>query len=466
MRVNDSILLFLSFALQRRHKASSLILEILISDGNTKCENFFTMRTCLILTFLVTLQYIYISSLQNINDYSFSPNKGVWGKQYIRCMNEIHNGYLRNASHLYENDMFFPYALKVIDGKKYVFTITPTSTDKRQYSFRCNENLAGTIYEIQYVTIFECYNTTTTTVDELNFSVHSTENSNVSYSFNLDVLLNCWHHEKKFLEELKSSKNIESAAIAVYKGRSKRALEWAVYHNLIGFDHIFLYVNQPWANEEDFKENFITWIPFSTNIGRVGGMSWDVFRIAGMTDIFWKARYLQIKWLLNADIDEYVWYNTSFDINKKPIQTYLDQFNNNFTKQGIHLNSIPYGSNASIRYEAKQTPSQFYNKSIFNFVHREKGNISNLRWQRMKMIAYIKSKKLHGLSTHGCHKGYKRECQVLRPKPDSLRINHYKNPEYGVFNTFQNVRNLNELTKDTDLRDRYSSKIEEIVFSK
>lgn len=74
--------------------------------------------------------------------------------------------------------------------------------------------------------------------------------------------------------------------------------------------------------------------------------------MAGMTDIFWKAKYLQIKWLLNADIDEYLWLNSTIE-NDKPIQSYLSNFDNNFTRHGIHLNSIPYGLNVSINYKTK-----------------------------------------------------------------------------------------------------------------
>lgn len=427
-----------------------------------------TMRRYLILFLLGITQLIYFESFQKIFFSSISYVREEKQLYYQNCMRQIHNGFLKNASVFYSKGMIFPYALKVINDKQYVFTITPTYTNKKQYFFHCNENVADVFYEIQYVTIFECQNKTKENKEKMNFVVQSNEKSptsNVSYSFNLNELLNCWFSEKKYLDELKSKKKIKTAAIAVYKGRTRRAYEWAVYHNLIGFDHIFFYVNQEWGNQENFKGNFITWTPFSANVAGLGGMSWDVFRIAGMTDIFWKARYLEIEWLFNADIDEYIWFNSTMDKKIKPIQSYLSQFNNSFNKQGIHLNSIPYGSNASIRYEAKQPPSQFFNKSIFNFVYREKGNVCNLRWQRMKMIAYIKSKQLHGLSTHGCHRGYRHGCQLLRANPNSLRINHYKNPEYGVFNTLKNVRTLNELTEDSDLRDRYSLLIEEIVFS-
>ena len=33
-----------------------------------------------------------------------------------------------------------------------------------------------------------------------------------------------------------------------------------------------------------------------------------------------QAKYLQIKWLLNADIDEYLWLNSTMDNYEKPIE--------------------------------------------------------------------------------------------------------------------------------------------------
>ena len=203
-------------------------------------------------------------------------------------MKKIHNSFLNNAKTLYYNGKIFPYALKVISGEQYVFTVTPTFTKKKNFVFYCNENLADVFYETQYITIFKCQNTTIPNEEKISFYVNGIQNSlasNVSYSFNLNELLKCWHSEKEYLDELKSTKNIKYAAVAVYNGRTKRAFEWAVYHNLIGFDHIFIYVNQAWENNEDLGENFITWIPFSANIGN-GRNLWEVFRMAGMTDAF------------------------------------------------------------------------------------------------------------------------------------------------------------------------------------
>lgn len=373
---------------------------------------------------------------------------------------------MKNAKKLYYNGTIFPYAFKVINGIQYIFTITPTFTDKRNYMFQCNENQAKLFYEAQYITIFECQNTTRTNKEKLGFHVNGNQNSlatNVSYSFNLNELINCWHFEKEYLDELKSRKNIKYAAIAVFKGRTKRALEWAVYHNMIGFDHIFLYVNQAWE-ENYLGENFITWIPFSTSLGK-GGNLWEVFRMAGMTDIFWKAKYLQIDWLLNADTDEYLWLNSTMDIYEKPIESYLRQLDNNFTRQGIQLNSIPFGHNVS-KHDKKNTFLHFHNKSLMNFIYREKGNVCSHAWKRVKMIAFIKSKELHGLSHHGCTRGPKPKhgCRPIKANANVARINHYKKPEHGVFDRKAGVRTQNEIMKDTDLRDRYAFRIEKVVF--
>lgn len=389
----------------------------------------------------------------------------------MECMVDIHeSGFLKNITSIYVgNNQVVPFSVKVRENSIYVFAVVPIDLEakKEAVSFDCNSLPAHPIlhtkvYATNHVSIFQCgENLMVNKGDNLIFTVNEMKESNVSYSYDVTNHLDCQYQENMFLDAFRNERNITNGVIAVFNGNEnrERALEWATYHNLVGFDHIFLYFNEPWNNGMDeYKRDYITWVPFAAKVNN-GGLSWEIFRIAGMTDMFWNARFLGMKWLLNIDIDEYFWFDSEYDNSTDPVKSYLGAFQNS-SKVGIHLNSISYGANRSIEYD-QHVPRE--NCTILDYVFRQKIDVRRVQWDRLKMIANIQSDQLQGLTHHGCHEGFRNKvCPTYRELPSIARINHYKKPEYGVFNkTKETIQGLDQIENDFSLFNRYKLKLEQ-----
>ena len=88
----------------------------------------------------------------------------------------------------------------------------------------------------------------------------------------------------------------------MFCGERKEALEWAIYHhNMIGFDHIWIFVNNHGITEKIYR-HFVTFIPYSTkvqdfwakaNISVYGIPPFDVFRVAYQNDVLWRAKRMR-----------------------------------------------------------------------------------------------------------------------------------------------------------------------------
>jgi len=85
---------------------------------------------------------------------------------------------------------------------------------------------------------------------------------------------------------------------------------------LIGFDHAWIYVNEPWDDGKDLPQSvdILTFIPYNIKASNFKGnirahMSTpfaDVFRIVSQNDALWRARRMGLEWMAFPDLDELV----------------------------------------------------------------------------------------------------------------------------------------------------------------
>jgi len=156
-------------------------------------------------------------------------------------------------------------------------------------------------------------------------------------------------------------------------GQRDKALEWAIYHHLLGFDHIWIYVNEPWEDGKGLHStDFLTFIPYNNhakdiyvgaNVSTAGMLvPWvEVFRVASQNDALYRAHRMNLEWMAFIDLDEVVVLgapgahapsnatvsNLMEGSSSRPLQKYLVDFKAKYGHEygAMFLQSVPFGKN-------------------------------------------------------------------------------------------------------------------------
>lgn len=242
-----------------------------------------------------------------------------------------------------------------------------------------------------------------------------------------------------------------------------QAMEWAEYHHLLGVDHLWIYVNEAWANGTSLHHrDYITWVPYDWNMYNYRNFSrfpgdttyFEIFRIASQTDAVWRARREGMDWIVLNDIDEYVRIGPPADaICPEGRCGYVDslsRFMRNFTdlnasgiasryKQeggalmgGIRFESVYYGRNV-------EKDSDNINLVVDNTWTKKRGaNYTKSEFakqHRRKMIVdpnIVVSTYIHDITSTSLLKPFSCCGGLIEIDEDVIRVNHYKQPYTGV----------------------------------
>jgi hypothetical protein len=231
--------------------------------------------------------------------------------------------------------------------------------------------------------------------------------------------------------------------------------QWIEYHRLIGIQHFWIYVNEPWDNLRHLPQRpYVTYVPYDYND------YWDAHVAAEghfnpgphfMQEPFqmqclYRAKKNKLDWVTTTDVDEYIRVlsphsTTPNNITVSPLQHLLDSIANGHEIGGLIMNSIPFGSN------------QLMNKTnttlVLDHVWRNQLNPENVKWGRWKLI--YKPQNVWDVGIHYVHMGG--QTQRLNVASQAY-IQHYKNADNGVFQSIPE-----ELVMDTELRDQYRDRV-------
>ena len=83
---------------------------------------------------------------------------------------------------------------------------------------------------------------------------------------------------------------------------------------MVGFDHVWMYVNEPWEYGKDVPSlDFVTFIPYNNKVQDFTGKPnstiqvnnipyTEVFRVASQNDALWRAKRLGLDWMAFPDL--------------------------------------------------------------------------------------------------------------------------------------------------------------------
>lgn len=432
------------------------------------------------------------SSRRRVNDDVGSTSS------YIQCMLNLEKNELsvERIAHLEESNLTIPFAVKIENHRRFwvLAILNPENWFLRNKNkYYCNgiqAQVAKAFVKGFNMLVVACPES----IDARNSSLHTfsgrprskrsqEEGEGYEFSFDMKAFEDCERKDIKAFDHL--SGNAKTGIVAVFTGNRKEAFEWAVYHHTIGFDHVFLYVNEDWDHGKDLvHRDYITWIPYNFRLQQQGSISWEYFREAGMTDMVWRARRLKMKWLANVDVDEYVWLNGTLYSDDKPLERFL---NTNPLPEGygaLELNSIPFGgqgtnstlstspivvdnknhlnTTAVVEKEpatiatssSKQDdhPDRKQQGLVIEYVYRQDKDVRSFKRSRYKIIVDT-TKIVTAISCHYIGGGVTKNTYPL--EANVIRVNHYKQPEKGVFNTYYNHLPPSAVIRDSDLMDRF-----------
>jgi hypothetical protein len=410
----------------------------------------------------------------------------------------------------YESSLPMPFAVKIIKDAFYVF-LNLNSMNQWQFTYWrknggtryfCNDIEGGIATEVTKKSpatlIVQCpsgelLDPSRAEDDELRtFSIvpwrddtciNHEDGDKCAYSnitmvtYNMSLFVQCerqdiqWHATKRFVQPSPPrplSKNIKAGITTTFAGSRKRVFEWATYHHILGFDHIWIYINDEWDKGEDLQvmsRDYITWIPWNYNtrhynktLERKYCAFHEIFRPPSQNDALWRARRLGFDWMAFTDLDEFLVIGNSssggggnMERNHAPLKEYLEQtydkMQNHEMYDAIMLRSVPFGGNHVQQQEEDV-------ELILDYTWRLNANLTEWWASRNKLLVRVPR-----VSTVNIHYIGNPNGKLYEPPATEIRVNHYKQPELGVFNGrkawYTTANNKDEIVQDTKLRDEY-----------
>jgi len=388
---------------------------------------------------------------------------------FTKCMLQIEEYYQEFFPQYANSQQPFPISVKMVDDQFYVLmSLTVTNDfDKWRHpttTYACNGVTGGIVSragkKVAGTLVVKCHQSLSPSsgalVTSINVVPQGNETAKVEY--NLEKFLECEQKDIALFANTSSimtgSRSIKTGITATFAGGREEALEWAIYHHMIGFDHVWIYVNEPWDDGKGIQSlDFVTFIPYSTKVQDF----WDkttkiqvyntppeeVFRVASQNDALWRAKRMGLDWMAFTDVDELV------DLGSSPLKTYLADFKAKYGGKyvGLFLRSVPYGKN--IENETKP-------ELLIDYTWRQDLNLTkDCCRARNKLIMDVAKASVVSLHYHGFGRLF------IPETTDELRVNHYKRKDDGVFNMKYHYLGPPHIIEDTRLRDKYRKGIVE-----
>lgn len=474
------------FPFEGDHEGQSLLQQLQQEPkGTTKYSTTFDVAPVLIQDVVVDKRYIddkdeflkpTTSASKTIalqNNFSIQETAI---EAYTECMLQL-NAFYQEFFPQYANaQQPFPISIKIFDDHFYVImslavTIQLTGVWRHpNTTYACNGincEVQATQRHLAMTLVVKCPQNLSPSSGALIIAVVPKGNETAKVEYNLEKFLECEQKDIALFANtstiMTESRSIKTGITACFAGEREQALEWAIYHHMIGFDHVWIYVNAPWGDGKGLQSlDFVTFIPYSTKVqdfkdkaDMIFGQKLaptDVFRVASQNDALWRAKRMGLDWMAFPDVDELVVvgeFPHSNHLTSSPLKTYLADFKAKHGDKyvGLFLRSVPFGKNID-----KKTKPEL----LIDYTWRQDLNLTkDCCGARHKLILDVD--KAVGVNIHFYGKG-----PLFNPKSaDELRVNHYKRKDDGVFNMkYQWLRPPN-IIEDTRLRDKYRNGIVE-----
>ena len=168
-----------------------------------------------------------------------------------------------------------------------------------------------------------------------------------------------------------------------------------------------------------------------------------------MNDALWRAKRMDMDWIATIDVDEYITLYNGTKLEPNSLNEYfksLKKVKLYNEMASVEMKSVPFGTNLKIEEQKNRKDL------VIDHVYRNNMDVDDEEFHRNKRHWHHKQflhvKNVFGINTH-----YFNEHKKVKEFASILRINHYNNPESGLY------RASGDLVKDTSLRDSFRNDI-------
>ena len=244
---------------------------------------------------------------------------------------------------------------------------------------------------------------------------------------------------------------ITHASCTAIKGEEYRKLlpQWIEHHRLIGIEHFFVYVNEPFANLDTlYQRPYITYVPFDYH--HYPNERPFYFQATWQNDCIYRAKNASVSWVGLHDTDEY-WQPLKAPYHMDNVMQGLDPEKD----AGRIVGNVWFGPHP----DEKETFDMHLkpNNLLMDYTWRSPTNKGpGKRIVSPKLVDYF---YVHWITQRS--KGAKWEQWAT----DKVRMNHYRRP-YDHVHSFEDKEAIQSLVKDETMRDMFKEKTLEAINSR
>ncbi|CAB9505466.1 UPF0392 protein [Seminavis robusta] len=290
-------------------------------------------------------------------------------------------------------------------------------------------------------------------------------------TYHLEPYLQCSNLERRH----KPPPHVKvGACITRFWGQHDLLPEWIEYHRLIGVQHFWLFVSEPFENVRNNHKlphnnnQDVTYIPYHYTWARhqhkrpnatlkFGGES--MFQAAAINQCLYLAKQYDLDWIYTPDVDEYVAVldpELLVNNSQAPLPAYLErtfaQDSDPATLGQVCMEGVAFGRNKLTeplqdKNENASTSDQFQLTIDFTYrLNRTKGSTGGRR-KCFYRPAVVNDAWVHLARDGG---------RSINTDPNQVDLYHYRSPLLGVF---QHKGTDADLVSYPEIRDRYRDKI-------
>jgi hypothetical protein len=253
--------------------------------------------------------------------------------------------------------------------------------------------------------------------------------------------------------------DVKVGACVRVRGDHEALRQWIEYHRLIGMQHFWIFLNEPFDIHDLPNASDVTYIPYNyvwrdhwgaqrgntTFRAPYGGT--DFWQTPSQSQCLYMTKRYGLDWFTTTDVDEYIWITDPIAMNSidpPPVQAFLSQFSDRPDLGSLRMDSVAFGRNTKVEPISKEF------ELIVDYTCRK------IRFPKpgVHFKQFWKSQVALDLTIHFLTEGGK---TLPLDVASQARIHHFKQPWKGP----HMAGNLpaNELMNDTSLPDKYRKSI-------
>ncbi len=274
----------------------------------------------------------------------------------------------------------------------------------------------------------------------------------------------------------KQKKEVRFGACTMIQGSTshERLHQWIEYHRMIGMEHFWVFMNEPWPSSLSPSIQsqlqhlpYITFIPYNFDIKphynyTTYRHTFIFIQVPMQMQCLYMMKKYNLEWVTTTDVDEYILVTqndtrndteasnfTTNNSDEPELQRLISSIPKHEEIGGLCLNSIPFGRNVPIEPKDKPFPL------LIDYTWRDEEDPWKKAFRHYKFI--YNPRLVQDLGVHYLYRGGK---EIRLDVKNQARINHYKNPDAGVYMI---EKKYDRYKNDTTLFDRYRQRLMKIL---